>query len=617
MPGSVFRPKPSTPMHVTRGLRAAICCAAFLLATATLASCTAEPTRPSRVAPYDYASVTEYATRLIRYEMDKNSVAGLSIALVDDQRVLWAAGFGYADRERQVPATADTIYRVGSVSKLFTDAAAMRLAEQGKLDIDRPLRNFLPGFSIRTRYPGSGEITPRLLMTHHSGLPRDRLKGFLNPHPAPFSGLVNEIREDYTAYPPNLVYYYSNLGVTLLGAAIEHQAGMPFADYMKQSLLDPMGMTHSSFDYGLAASPQAARGYRGLVPETDPPFRVVPAGGLNSSVSDLARFMSMVFADGMSGNRRILKAETVAEMLRPQNTDVPLDFNFRMGLGWMLSTFGTAGIANAGTVAHHQGGTLLFRSHLYILPEHKLGVVVVSNSSTAGLAVDHIAAETLALALEAKTGIRQPEISKVQPDEKPLPDDAAREFPGDYTTLAGFSTIYPCSQQLCAHTGGRNLDLVHGSDGLFRLDYALLGLVHIDLGPLGEYGLFRRTVQGREVLAASQGAEQMLVGQRISPPANIDLWRRYLGEYKIDNLGDDIRLVSDIRLVEEHGYLLLELTTEQPPKATSRSPLMPVSDTEAIVLGPLSGGGATARVVRVNGEERILLSGYLLRKIAP
>ena len=128
----------------------------------------------------------------------------------------------------------------------------------------------------------------------------------------------------------------------------------------------------------------------------------------------------------------------------PKNTAVPLDLNFRMGLGWMLSTLGTTTIQNAGMVAHHSGATAYFHSQMYLLPEHKLGVVVLSNSSTSGEVVDRIATETLALALEAKTGIRQPEHLKTLPDFHPLTADTVQEYAGDYTTLAGFAKIRAC-----------------------------------------------------------------------------------------------------------------------------------------------------------------------------
>jgi CubicO group peptidase (beta-lactamase class C family) len=581
-----------------------------------LAGCAVAPPRPTSIARNDYATATTYVSRLIRYEMDESSIAGLSIALVDDQRIIWAAGFGYADRERKIPATADTLYRAGSISKLFTDTAAMQLAEQGRLDIDKPLRGYLPGFSIKTRGPGSVEITARQLMTHHSGLPSDRLKGLLNPHPAPFSGLVSDIRDDYAVYPPNTVYHYSNLAVTLLGAAVQNVSEMPFADYMKQSVLLPLGMSESSFDYGLAASPQMAKGYRGREPETEPPLRVVPAGGLTSSVNDLSRFMSMMFAGGMAGNHRILKPETVAEMLRPQNTAVPLDFSFRVGLGWMLSTSGASAIENAGTVAHHSGGTLLFRSQMYILPDHKLGVVVLSNSSTAGQAINHIATEALKLALEAKTGIRQPEEhNKIQPDDRPIPAETVREYAGDYVTQVGFAQIRACGRGLCAETAGRDFNLVRGSDGLFRLDYRLLGIFHVKLGTLSEIGFSRRTVAGRDVVVARMGHQEMLAGQRIVPPRLTQAWRRRLGDYEITNRDDDVKLVDHIRLIERDGFLLFEVTLAQSPGIKVRPPLMPVSDNEGTVLGLLSDSGESVRVVTVEGEERLLFSGYLLRKV--
>ena len=116
----------------------------------------------------------------------KNNVTGLSIALVDDKGLIWAQGFGYADKENKIPATPQTVYRVASISKLFTATAIMQLAEQGKINIDEPLTTYLPEFSIKTRFPGEGKITPRNLMTHHSGLPANFYKGIFSSNPATF-----------------------------------------------------------------------------------------------------------------------------------------------------------------------------------------------------------------------------------------------------------------------------------------------------------------------------------------------------------------------------------------------------------------------------------------------
>lgn len=589
--------------------------APLILIISILSGCASAPPRPANIPRGDYASSEAYVKKLIQYEMKKNSVTGLSIALVDDQRIVWSEGFGYADQEQKIPATAETLYRVGSISKLFTDTAAMQLVEQGRLDIDQPLQKYLPGFTIKTHFPDTAEITPRMLMTHHSGLPRDRMKGFMNPHPVPFTGLVDDIRDEYTRNPPNQLFSYSNLGIALLGHAIQNQSGKPFADYMRQSVLAPLGMSNASFNTGLSSSALMAKGYRGRDAAVEPPLRDIPAGGLNASVTDLSRFMSMVFAGGTSGSNKILKSETINEMLRPQNSGVPLDFNFRIGLGWILSSIGGSTIQNAGTVAHHSGATHLFRSQMYILPEHKLGVVVLSNSSTAMGVVDHVAKETLNLALEAKTGILQPKPGiKVKLVEEPLPEEALRDYVGGYTTMLGFARVYQHGKGLRVEVVGRNFDLIKGNDGLYRLDYAVLGLFHINLGPIGEVGLSRQKVDGRDLLVARAGMQEMLVGQRIAPPANIHAWLRYLGDYEITNLEGDQKFIDRISLIEDHGYLLAELTPAEKPGEKAHIPLQPVSATEALLLGTLNDGGDTVRVVRVDGEERLQLFGYQLKK---
>jgi CubicO group peptidase (beta-lactamase class C family) len=131
-----------------------------VLCTTTVgaASCSTVPARPADALPGDYEYTKQYLSWLIQKEMKKFDVTGLSIALVSDQRIVWAEGFGYADKANTIPATSLTIYRAGSIAKLFTTAAVMQLAEQGRIDIDKPLQTYLPQFSVKTRFPASGPI---------------------------------------------------------------------------------------------------------------------------------------------------------------------------------------------------------------------------------------------------------------------------------------------------------------------------------------------------------------------------------------------------------------------------------------------------------------------------
>jgi CubicO group peptidase (beta-lactamase class C family) len=585
-----------------------------------LAGCASAPQRPTSITRGDYAATQAYITRLIEHGMAQNKVTGLSIALVDDQRVVWSQGFGYANLERKLPATANTVYRVASISKLFTDTAAMQLAERGLLDIDQPVHKVLPHFApLSSQSPAA--ITPRQLMTHHSGLPRDKFHGFHAAAPVPFSELVAYMNQTPAAYPSGQSFYYSNLGISLLGTMVQTASGTPFAQHMQQAVLAPLGMKDSSFSTGPSTSADMSLGYKQGAAQKEWPLRDVPAGGLNSSATDLGRFISMVFAQGESGDQQVLKPETVAEMLRPQNSALPLDLNFSVGLGWMLSTLGKSTLQNAGPVAHHAGSLGMFRSQMYLLPQHKMGVVVLANSESGMGLVDQVATEALSIALEAKTGIQQTKPVKVEWSNTPIPANTLQDVVGDYTTAIGPITVSRNGNALRAqaHSVGRSFNLRQRQDGLLGLEYSLLGLFRIDLGPLSEVGLSLRQVADRKLLIARVGTQELRVGAGIQAPANLGAWSKRLGDYEITNFGEqELAAISDkprtIRLVEERGFLIAEISFGEALGQPTRTLFTPTSDTEARALETLAEGGETLRVVTENGVEQFVFSGYTVRK---
>ena len=586
----------------------------ILLLTVCIAGCSGAPPRPESIGRGDYTKVAEYVSALVRHEMKKRDVTGLSIALVDDQRVVWAEGFGYSDKAGKVPASPETVYRAGSISKLFTATAAMRLAERGGLDINRPLGDCLPGFSIRTRFTDTAPITPRSIMTHHSGLPSDYLKGMWTRNPDPLTRVADRLKDEYAANPPGTVFSYSNLGVTLLGAAVGKVAGRDFASHVRDEILLPLGMSRSSFSTVVDRTPLAAKGYRKGAEAEEPPLRDVPAGGLNASVLDLSRFVRMVFADGKAGDRQIIKPETLAEMLRPQNADVPLDLDFRVGLGWMLGGLGDIDIRNGGPVAHHAGSTLLFHTQLIVLPERKLGVVVLANSDTAGRVVGKVAAETLKLALEAKTGERQPEWEKPEGGGGSLPPEALHRYEGWYSTPFGAVKVRKKSGELRVDVMNRTLRLIPRADGSLGLQYRLLGLFPIRIEELDDIGLSRADVAGREILAARMHGREFPIGERIRPVPVPAEWLGRTGEYEIANPGEDAVLLEKLRFRAEDGFLFADYSIPLLFPGTASFAVAPISDDEAVIQGFGRGMGETIRVVTVNGENMLSYSGYLMRK---
>ncbi len=576
-------------------------------------NCTSAPDKPKHLIQGDYSAVTEYIHALAKKEMGDHDVVGMSVALVDDQQIVWSEGFGYADKANNIRATPDTLYRVGSITKLFTASAVMQLAEQETLDIDQPLRAYLPEFQVKTRYPSNTAITSRNVMSHHSGLPRDYLEGMWGENLKPFNGILQRIRNEYAAYPPNLLFSYSNVGLTLLGSVVEAVSGVPYAEYINRGLLQPLRMIQSVIS---SAPPPMTKGYRKGEEARDPLLRDTPAGGLNSSVSDMSRFLSMVFAKGKVGETQVLQSKTVAEMLRPQNTGNPLDRNFHVGLGWMLSSLDANPIERAGTVAHHGGATMLFHTQLIALPEQKLGVVVLANSDSAGKVVNTIAAETLKLALEAKSGIQQPQRQSVSASDTPLDPEVAQNYAGSYTTVAGPVMITADGSRLTAQIMGETMKLFPRTDGQLGVKFLLFGFIPISVEELENLGLSLKTVAGRHVLIARIGTQEMLIGEKIKPITLSKAWINRLGEYELINRGQDYEFVQSVTAAYEHGVAFVEITTTAEPDTPFRIAVQPVSESEAIILGSLAGMGETIKIVQSkDGSEVLEFSGYRFRKV--
>lgn len=576
-----------------------------------LTSCALKPERPEILPRNDYSYTKEYIAYLIKKEMKKQKVTGLSIALVDDQQVIWSEGFGFADKANHVVATPDTIYRAGSISKLFTATAVMQLVEQGRMDIDKPLKTYLPKFSIKSRFRDAGPITPRNIMTHHSGLPSSFAKGMWTRSPEPFENIVEQIKDDYVAYPPNFIFSYSNLGVTLLGCAVEQVADQSYPSYMDASLLSPLGMIHSSFSQSPSRSPLASKAYRQGKEAEEFPLRDTPAGGLNTTVLDLSRFIEMVLADGLANKRQIIKPETLTEMLHPQNQNVPLDLDVHIGLAWGLSN---SSIQKAGLVISHSGATICHHSILLILPKYKLGVVVLANSASAGPVVAKAATETLKIALETKTGIKQPKVNKI-PGEVSLPHRQLLTYKGRYETLMGIAEVNAESDYLKVTLGDRTLRLVPHTDGLFYFQYKLLGLIPISLGVLNTVGISRSMIAGHDILVAHMHGQKFLAGEKIQPVPLSKIWQPRIGEYQCVNRGNDAVIFDKLRLRQNNGLLFLDYSVPLFTKKTVSLPLKPISDSEALIYGLGRGKGETIRLVKDGGNELVWYYGYLFKKI--
>lgn len=554
----------------------------------------------------DYRYVERYLSWLVDREMSDNEITGLSIALVDDQRVIWQRGFGYADLENNIKATPETVYRAGSIAKVFTAAATMQLAEQGKIDIDRPLTVALPEFSIKTRFPTAPPVTPRNVMTHHSGLPSNFLRGMFVRNPARFETVVDGLRDEYLTFPPNYVFSYSNVGMALLGATVQRQSGEPFDQYMERHFFQPLGMAHSSF-----ATRPVTKAYDENKEIEVFSLRDMPAANLLSNVVDLSQFLKMQFGDGKLGDRVVLSPASTREMVRIQNADFPLTFNSYVGLGWMMSGIEVPG---GGPVASHGGSLPDSHSMLAMLPEHKLGVVVLTNSATAHVSVSKIAAEALRLMLENKTGVVQPPPpSVVQAQERPPSSEELGLYDGYFDTLVGLAKFSTKSGSIDVDAVGRHFRLVPHEDGLLSLKYKVFGLVPVRVSAFDDIRFSIVPVAGRQILVGRIGGESLMFGEKLKPGRIPETFRQSVGQYEIIDPGDGPNPDS-ILLKEDNGLLIGEAHFPLAPDLLLRIGFLPISDDEAVTVGLGTGRGDTLRLITTGNEERLGFSGIRLRR---
>ncbi len=566
-------------------------------------ACSHAPLRPAGQAQGDYRYVESYLAWYIPQLMKKHQVPGVSIALVDGQKIVWARGFGYADREKAIPATASTIYQAGSISKVITATAVMQEVEQGRIDLDAPVQKYLPGFSLHSRWGATPAPSARALLSHHAGLPTYYLKGFFSNEP--LANLITELKPEYFAYPPGQVFNYSNLGPDLLGLAMENLSGVPFAEHMQHALLQPLGMHNSSFDLSAETSPLQARGYVDGQASDPVQIRDVPAGALSSNVLDLARFIQFTLGDGTLDGQRVLARKYLGAMLQPQYPGKPLDFGQHFGLGWMLSGID---LPQAGTVAWHNGSTKAFVSQMVILPEKKLGVVVLANANSAGPLVYDVAEQALKLALEARDGIHPP--AAISHAAVTLPIATLQQYVGDYSLMGSLAHIRLHHSQLQLKVLGHTLELVPESATDFHAEYRLLGLisVRIPFPPLR----FAR-VEGRDFMLLRDRV--VSAAEKIPPYVVPEIWRARTGNYHIVNPDKHYLVNLDhCRMLMEDGKLLLDIKISGLEDRRVKVVVVPLSDNEIYVFGLGRNVGDVARMESDGTKTRMWYSGYLFER---
>jgi len=311
----------------------------------------------------------DHITAAAQWELKEKDVPSIAIALFDRSGIVWSQAWGYADSDKNKLATASTLYRAGSVSKLLTDVAVMRLVEQGRLDLDTPVQAYLPNF--RPHNPFDAPITLRELMAHRSGLVREPPRGhYFDTSPIGQADTVTSLNGTTLVAKPGTVTKYSNAAIAVVGevvAAITHKS---YEEAIDELIFAPLAMSASSMTLSsvknrLADSEMAAfDGPRFAAPQFD--LGMPAAGNLNTTAADLGRFGVALLNNGGP----LLKPATVGEMWRVQYPTT--GSGRRFGLGFIVSDL------DGQRMVGHPGAIYGFSTEFWLLPDAGIGVVVFS-----------------------------------------------------------------------------------------------------------------------------------------------------------------------------------------------------------------------------------------------
>ncbi len=397
--------------------------------------------------------VESFLDGFVPMQLERENIAGAVISVVKDGKVLFAKGYGYSDVEKKNPVSVDgTLFRPGSISKLFTWTSVMQLVEQGKLDLDKDVNTYLD-FKVPATF--AQPITLRNIMTHTTGF-EESVKELFVPEDGKTIPLKDYLPNHIPKriFPPGATPAYSNYAATLAGYIVERVSGRPFNEYVTENIFKPLKMPHSTFTQPLPneLKPLMSKGYK-TGSEKSKPFEIIvpaPAGSLSSTAADLARFMVAHLQNGKLDDAQILRPQTAEQMHARQPWFSP-EIN-AMALGFYEES------RNGRRIIGHGGDTIYFHSDMHLMLDAGVGFFVSYNSAGKG-------------EISARSALWEHFLDRYFPYTPPSPATVANAS-ADAAAVSGYymSSRRSDSSLLKVSEAFGEVQVFTGSDGMLRID---------------------------------------------------------------------------------------------------------------------------------------------------
>lgn len=486
---------------------------------------------------------------------------GGSVAFVENGQVTYSNGFGFADREREIPATASTLYRAASMTKTMTAVAILKLQKAGKLNINDPINHYLPELHLSDRTGHLQSIRIVDILTHFSGLPSDVLNGMIAQNEI----VDNDWQIDYLNQQPlstsaNFNQAYSNVGYGLLSQLIARVSGQSYAQYLQKELFLPLGMTTAQV--GLPANGMT-RGYVDGKPISLDISRNEGASSATASVLDMTEFLKLLLNQHPGGEvilspegRRLLQRDYVPDSF------LPIAYGYGLGLDVRRATLGGPEESRSVTLHKHSGNAIAFHGEFGYIPELGVGVIIMTNTSRGFLACSTKDLLDLYLQHRYATSLK---IDYTLPDHG-LSTPIEEAIIGSYNIgAAGLEVTSP--HKFTFKTGGAKA-ILRQRPGTMTYDVRLrlFGIVPIKVKDVVfEFVSKEGRVFLRQVDIDRRAPEYL--GERIDRPQMTAAWKSALGKYTLTNPipAHNERFdyaTANIQLVERNGWPVISIKTK-------------------------------------------------------
>lgn len=332
--------------------------------------------------PYD-TTIADARAAIAKALVDTDTPS-ISVALMDRERVIWAEAFGLIDKATKAAPSTDTLFCIGSCSKMLATIATMILAERGQLDLDQPLLRYLPEFSMVS--PEHRQITVRMLINHSAGFPGTdyRHSSTSAPNPDYYKQVLQTLSHAHLKHAPGAMSVYSNDGFTLIQPLVQALTKRSYVDFVTQEIFAPLGMKRSRYATEPFADGSYAPGYEGDKKSSQEFMNAYASGGLYTTPSEMGQLAMLLLGGGQLYGERILQPSSVTEMARNQTLSQPIRpviMPDAFGLGW--DGIRQDGLAAVGATAWHKGGaTTTYLAEFFVLPDEGLALMVSGASLT-------------------------------------------------------------------------------------------------------------------------------------------------------------------------------------------------------------------------------------------